>query len=101
MILIDTPGIGAGDSEVGEDLAQVFSSHPEIDVHLVLPATMKSEDLHSAARRFAPLGATKLIFTRIDEAASLGSVAGESDSRGVARLVSLRRAADPGRSARS
>jgi flagellar biosynthesis protein FlhF len=78
MILIDTPGIGAGDSEVGEDLSMVFSSHPEIDVHLVLPATMKSEDLQSATRRFAPLGATKLIFTRVDEAASLGSVAGEA-----------------------
>ena len=78
LILIDTPGSDGADSEVRRDLAFLFAAQPEVDVHLVLPASMKPSDLARAADRFRDLGAAKLIFTRLDETSSPGSAACEA-----------------------
>jgi flagellar biosynthesis protein FlhF len=77
LLLIDTPGLGPAETEIARDLKTAFAGHPEIDVHLVLPATMKSEDLSSAKARFQALGPAKLLFSQIDLATSLGSVLNE------------------------
>ncbi|MFN3322192.1 MAG: flagellar biosynthesis protein FlhF [Bryobacteraceae bacterium] len=74
LILIDTPGFGARDMEEASALAYALSTHPEIDVHLVLTACAKSADLLRAAERFDIFQPRKLIFTRLDETGSLGSL---------------------------
>ena len=44
-VFIDTPGLRRGEMEDGADLARLIATHPEIDTHLVLPASMKPADL--------------------------------------------------------
>ncbi len=75
LILIDTPGFGPAELEDARDLAAAFRAHREIDVHLVLAATARSADLLNAVDRFEGFGPSKLLFTRLDEAASIGQLA--------------------------
>jgi flagellar biosynthesis protein FlhF len=74
MVLIDTPGLAKGEMEDGADLARLISAHPEIDAHLVLPASMKPEDMARTAARYSIFHPKKLLFTRIDETERFGSI---------------------------
>lgn len=71
VIFIDTPGLGPADMEGASDLASLFSQSQDIDVHLALPANMRSSNLRRVVERFAPFGASKAILTKIDEAECL------------------------------
>lgn len=72
-VLIDLPGIGPREPELMNEWAPVIA-RPEIDVHMVLPATMRCTDLVRAARRFEPLRPSHLLFTHLDETTSCGGV---------------------------
>ncbi len=78
LTLIDTPGYAGSDGEALAELGAALTRQPPIDVHLVLPATMKPADLRRAAERFRPLRPDRLIFTRLDETASPGSAVAEA-----------------------
>ena len=78
LILIDTPGHSERDMDMAEDLAFLLQSHSEVDTHLTLTASMKSADLERAADRYERFRPTKLLFTRLDETASLGTIFNES-----------------------
>ena len=77
LILIDTPGYSLGDLEGAADLACVLS-RGEIDVHLVLSASMKSADLTRVVEAFETFRPAKLLFTRLDETESFGPIFCES-----------------------
>jgi flagellar biosynthesis protein FlhF len=83
FVFIDTPGLGRRDMEDGADLARLLASHPEIDVHLVLPASMKPADLREVIDRYQPFRPGKLLFTRTDESGSFGMLINESVRRGL------------------
>lgn len=83
LLLIDTPGLSASNVAVGRDLATVLSRHLKIDVHLVLPASMRRKDMQTAIALYQPFGARRLIFTRLDETESYGAMAGESIRTGM------------------
>jgi flagellar biosynthesis protein FlhF len=72
-VLLDLPGIGPREPELMNEWAPVMS-RPEIDVHLVLPATMRCADLVRTARRFEPLRPSHLLFTHLDETTSCGGL---------------------------
>jgi flagellar biosynthesis protein FlhF len=74
LALIDTPGLGVGDAGGLAALAQLLAAAGAGEVHLVLPATCKSRDALRAVRAFRPLGPTHLLFTRLDETATPGSL---------------------------
>jgi flagellar biosynthesis protein FlhF len=74
VTLIDTPGLGACNVTELAGLRALLAAARPAEVHLVLPATMTAADGLAAVRRFAVLGCTHLGFTRLDEAAGLGSV---------------------------
>lgn len=79
LLLIDTPGLGPALFEsVGLDLAMFLSRRQEIDTLLVLTATTRPADIECAAKRFDAFRPAGLIFTRLDETESTGSVAGEA-----------------------
>jgi flagellar biosynthesis protein FlhF len=79
LVLIDTPGLGPALFEsVGMDLAMFLSRRQNIDTHLVLTATTRPGDMESAAKRFDVFRPAGLIFTRLDETDSTGSIAGEA-----------------------
>jgi len=75
QILIDTPGFSPSMlNEFGMDLASFLARRQDIDTHLVLTATANQLVLEKTAERFAVCAPSKLIFTHLDEAESLGAV---------------------------
>lgn len=74
LILIDTPGLGKDDMEDARELAQMIGSDPDIDTHLVLPASMRAEDLVRQVNQFRVFHPGKMIFTRMDETSRYGAL---------------------------
>jgi flagellar biosynthesis protein FlhF len=83
LIFIDTPGLGPNDMEDGADLARLIASHPEIDTHLVLPASMKPSDMARVIERYEMFQPAKLLFTRIDETDRYGALVSEAARRSL------------------
>jgi flagellar biosynthesis protein FlhF len=81
FVFIDTPGLGRDDMEDGTDLARLIATHPEIDTHLVLSASMKPADMARVIERYEIFQPKKLLFTRIDETASFGPIINEASRR--------------------
>jgi flagellar biosynthesis protein FlhF len=77
LILIDTPGCCPGEIRDFEDFAGFFASRPEIEKHLVLPASMKHDDLSRIADAFLEFRYTHLVFSKLDETATFGCVVNE------------------------
>jgi flagellar biosynthesis protein FlhF len=73
LILIDTPGFARDEAEAVERLAQAFAGRIEIDVQLVLPATMKLRDLERMLQLYRVLQPQRLMFTRLDETDQIGT----------------------------
>jgi flagellar biosynthesis protein FlhF len=72
-VLVDLPGMGPREPELLRDWASVLD-RPEINVHLVLPATMRCADLARTAGRLEPLRPSHLVFTHLDETACYGAL---------------------------
>jgi len=82
-VFIDTPGLAATEMEDGADLARLIASHPEIDTHLVLSASMKPADLARVIDRYAIFQPKKLLFTRLDETDRYGALVSEAARRSL------------------
>jgi flagellar biosynthesis protein FlhF len=82
-VFIDTPGLAANEMEDGADLARLIASHPEIDTHLVLSASMKTSDLARVIDRYAIFQPKKLLFTRLDETDRYGALVSEAARRSL------------------
>ena len=82
-VFIDTPGLAANEMEDGEDLARLIASHPEIDTHLVLSASMKPADLARVIDRYEIFQPKKLLFTRLDETDRYGALVSEAARRSL------------------
>jgi flagellar biosynthesis protein FlhF len=67
IILIDTPGFAPADMDEATELADFANAHADVDVQLVLPATLHASSMYSAVSRFRPLCPSKLVFTHLDE----------------------------------
>ncbi|HEY6392741.1 MAG TPA: hypothetical protein VIX89_15785 [Bryobacteraceae bacterium] len=78
LVLIDTPGLAANELEGFEDLADFLSTHPGIDTHLVLPASMRTGDLKRVAGQYEIFKPAKLLFTRLDETETFGPILSHS-----------------------
>jgi flagellar biosynthesis protein FlhF len=83
FVFIDTPGLAREEMEVGADLARLIASHPEIDSHLVLPASMKPADLARVIDRYEIFQPKKLLFTRLDETERYGALVAEAARRSL------------------
>jgi flagellar biosynthesis protein FlhF len=84
FVFIDTPGLAGGEMEDGMDLARLIASHPEIDTHLVLSASMKRADLARVIERYEVFQPKKLLFTRMDETERYGAIVSEAARRNLA-----------------
>jgi flagellar biosynthesis protein FlhF len=82
LILIDTPGYGQKETGHSIKLAACLAEHPDIDIHLVLAASMKAADLSAVVDRFAAFHPGKLLFTRLDETRTYGSMLNEASRTG-------------------
>jgi flagellar biosynthesis protein FlhF len=83
LLLIDTPGYGRREWERARRLAAVFRERGDVDVHLVVDLRTKSEDLCRAVENFRMLRPAKLLFTRLDETTSFGTMLNETVRTGL------------------
>jgi len=77
LIFIDTPGFGFGDMDQAAQLAGFLASRSDIDTQLVLPCSMKSSDLTRVVDLFERFRPQRLLFTKLDETGSFGSILNE------------------------
>jgi flagellar biosynthesis protein FlhF len=74
LILIDTAGHSQTDMEQVQDLCNYFGDQEDIEVLMVLSATTKSSDLKDISERFGGVGPKRLVFTKLDETTTYGSL---------------------------
>ncbi len=74
IILIDTVGRNQRHTEHISDLAKFIKSANPDEVHLVLSATSSYKNMIDVYNRFKPLLPNRLIFSKVDEAVSLGYI---------------------------
>jgi flagellar biosynthesis protein FlhF len=74
LILIDTPGSSARDSQLAGRLAVLSNSASKLETALVLAASTQAGSIEETVRRFASANPSCCVLTKLDEAASLGGV---------------------------
>jgi flagellar biosynthesis protein FlhF len=74
MVFIDTAGRSHRDGRRMHELGLLLAAARADEVHLVLSLAAERQSLFSAIDRFAPLGATRIILTKLDEAERTGAV---------------------------
>lgn len=83
LILIDTSGYAAADREEMERTANFFHNHEEIEVQLVLPATLRTSTLRKFTGRFSAFQPSKIVYTHLDEVETLGPVVENTIAAGL------------------
>ena len=74
LILLDTAGRSPKDEVRIQELKTFLGEAAADEVHLVLSSVAAARTLEQTAERFAAVGATALILTKLDEANGLGNV---------------------------
>jgi flagellar biosynthesis protein FlhF len=82
LLLIDTAGRSHKNlMQVGE--LRSLLEQAKCEVHLVLSAQMKEKDMLEAAERFATAHVERLIFSKLDETSSYGTLLNVADQAGI------------------
>ncbi len=83
LILIDTPGLGF--VELGEStaLARFLSTRADISTQLALAASVKAPDLTRMVDAYRVFNPQRLMFTKLDETASVGPILNEAVRTGL------------------
>jgi flagellar biosynthesis protein FlhF len=74
LVLLDTAGRSPKDEVKLQELKSFLNEACASEVHLVLSSTASQRTLQQTAERFAAVGTTALILTKLDEAPGLGNV---------------------------
>ncbi|HEX7650126.1 MAG TPA: flagellar biosynthesis protein FlhF [Noviherbaspirillum sp.] len=74
MVLIDTVGMGQRDKMVAEQVAMLQGAGTKVKRLLCMSATSNGETLNEVARSYMGDGLAGCIITKLDEAATIGSV---------------------------
>ncbi len=72
LVLLDTAGRSPRDEVQIQELKSMLAEAQADEVHLVLSSTSAAKGLVTTAERFAEVGTTALLLTKLDEAMSLG-----------------------------
>jgi flagellar biosynthesis protein FlhF len=83
LLLIDTPGYGRREWERARRMAAALHAVGCIDVHLVIDLRTRTEDLRRAVEQFQVFRPAKLLFTRLDETATFGTMLNETVRTGL------------------
>lgn len=74
LLLVDTHGVSGRDRGHYVRLAAVLRAARPDEIHLVLPASMVAGVQARVAKRFGPLGVSRVVLTHLDETVGLGVV---------------------------
>ncbi|MHC1698322.1 MAG: flagellar biosynthesis protein FlhF [Geobacteraceae bacterium] len=74
LILIDTVGRSPNDKDTIEGLRSMLDSSFTIETHLCIAATTRERELRGIVASFGALSISRLLFTKLDESSSFGSI---------------------------
>ncbi len=74
LVLIDMPGAGLDEIASIKELHRLFQGGTTITTHLVLPASTREQDLRRLVDRAGELPQLRLLFTKLDETESFGTM---------------------------
>ena len=74
LVLMDTAGRSPRDEVRIRELRAMLTEAEPDEVHLVLSAAASARNLAAAAEKFAPVGVTAVVVTKLDEATGLGNL---------------------------
>jgi flagellar biosynthesis protein FlhF len=74
LVLLDTAGRSPRDEVKLQELKAFLAEAKADEIHLVLSAVTGSAALERTAERFAAVGTTHLVLTKLDEASGLGNL---------------------------
>lgn len=74
LVLIDTAGRSPRDTASIEVLKSMLDSGSSIETHLVLASSTREADMEETVRRFSRVPLNGIIFTKVDECLTCGSV---------------------------
>jgi flagellar biosynthesis protein FlhF len=72
LVLMDTAGRSPRDEVKIQELKSMLAEAEPDEVHLVLSSTAGAKSLINTAEKFAEVGTTAMVLTKLDEAQSLG-----------------------------
>ena len=76
LILVDVPGFSGSEMDLAAQVARKLRAQ-QVEVHLVLPVSMRTADMRRVAESFAIFEPAALIFTRLDETETYGPLLNE------------------------
>ncbi len=74
LILIDTTGRSHRDKDYSRQLKEIFDVVGGVETHLVLSVTAQEKQFISTYQQFLPIGVDRVLFTKLDEGLSFGSM---------------------------
>ena len=83
LVLMDTAGRSPRDEVRIQELKSMLAEAAPEEVHLVLSAVGGARSLATTAERFATVGTTAMIVTKLDEATALGNLISVTRSSGL------------------
>ncbi|HWV47672.1 MAG TPA: flagellar biosynthesis protein FlhF [Nitrospira sp.] len=82
LVLIDMPGIGPRDLVLAQELQRLLPKDA-VTTHLVLPASTREQELCRITRCLSDLPQPRLLFTKLDETESFGTIFEVAHQTGV------------------
>ncbi len=70
LTVIDSPGFGPADADEAREFAACLTNRAQVEVHLVVPATLSVAAARSVLQRFEVFRPSKIVFTHLDEVSS-------------------------------
>lgn len=83
LILVDTAGLGEADIALVHELHQLLKDDSEVQTHLIVSASTREQDLHRQVARVQNLPLLRLLFTKLDETESFGTIYELSHHTGI------------------
>ena len=74
LILIDTTGRSHQDKDYSGQLKEIFDEVGGVEIHLVLSVTAQEKLFAATYHQFSPIGVDRVLFTKLDEGLSFGSL---------------------------
>ena len=74
LILIDTTGRSHQDKDYSGQLKKIFDAVGGVEIHLVLSVTAQEKLFTATYHQFSPIGVDRVLFTKLDEGLSFGSL---------------------------
>ncbi|MGQ9607698.1 MAG: flagellar biosynthesis protein FlhF [bacterium] len=74
LILVDTPGRSQLNTVEIRNIEEFLESAQPADTHLLIPTSIKESDAYTIVETFAPEYVQNLLFTKLDETLSFGSI---------------------------